>query len=198
MIHATRIWALVMGSLLALGSPGCDANEESGPAAGVDADARASDAQDGSVADRQGEPDGGTAGLNVAIGTGEPGVFLPAVDGATFELQRGCQGSQHIFTSVRVSGASGSYARVGVQIVRVDDGAPVSVPLDVRLPFEVDLLSDRVRRVTGLTPVIEVPGDVLERAVEVRVIVFDERGESAQATMRGMVRWGADSCGAHG
>jgi len=187
-----------MGLLLALGPPGCGGDEDAGTAAGADAEARAADARAGSTAARQAEPDGAVAALNVAIGTGEPGVFLPAVDGATLDLQRGCQGSQHIFTSVRVAGASGFYARVSVQIVRVDDGAPVSVPFDVRLPFEVDPLSDRVRRVTGLTPVIEVPSDVLERAVEVRVIVSDELGESAHATMRGMVRWGADSCGAHG
>jgi len=135
--------------------------------------------------------------FDVAIGTGSRGLFIPHEPGTPLPLQRGCQGSQHIFTSVRILGASPGLVRVRVDIVHADDDAGVSVPIDVRLTPEPDPLSDLASRVTGLTPVVEVPRDVLSMEAIVRVSVEDESGASASAEMRGVVAWGADSCGAH-
>jgi hypothetical protein len=135
--------------------------------------------------------------LDLSIGTGARGAFVPARSGSLL-LQRGCQGSQHIFTSVRLVGAATGLVRVKVTVVRLDDGMVVSVPIDVRLRPDQDPLSDAAGLLTGLTPVIEVPRDVLMRDVEVRVEVTDEAGSRAAGVMRGKVTWGPDSCGAHG
>jgi hypothetical protein len=140
--------------------------------------------------------DGGAADdFALRVGTGTPGTFEPHEDGAVLLLQRGCQGSQHIFTSLLAEGARGATGRAEIGVYRADDGRLVSAPLDVRLPFEPDPSSGAARRITGLTPVIEVPGDVLEREVEVRAALTDDEGRRASATMRGPVRWGLDSCG---
>jgi hypothetical protein len=139
-----------------------------------------------------------TATLSMQAGIGEPGVFRSAPrDGSPLELQRGCQGAQHIFTSIRVVHAKGELGRVSIQVVRAADGAMVSVPLDLRLPLEADDVSPLARRITGLTPVIEVPRDVLDQVVEVKVRFEDAEGHSATSSFQGPVVWGPDSCGGH-
>lgn len=135
--------------------------------------------------------------VRLAVGVGEPTVFLPTVSGEPLLLQRGCQGAQHVFTSLRILDPADAVARVSVSIHRVEDDRLVSVPVDVRLPLEPDPFSDRVRRITGLTPVVEVPSDVVGREVEIRATYTTEAGEAFTANLRGTVRWGTDSCGAH-
>ncbi|RYZ61736.1 MAG: hypothetical protein EOP08_13120 [Proteobacteria bacterium] len=138
-----------------------------------------------------------TPGKPFAAGIGEPTIFIPVVAGDVLLLQRGCQGAQHIFTSLRMLDPGQDVGRVAVSVHRESDGLLVSVPLDVRLPLEADPFSDRVRRVTGLTPVIEVPSDVVDQAVEVRATFTTDAGAVHSASFRGVVRWGTDSCGAH-
>ena len=138
-----------------------------------------------------------TPGTPLAAGVGEPTVFLPVATNDVLLLQRGCQGAQHIFTSLRMLDPGQDVGRVAVSVHRESDRLLVSVPLDVRLPLEVDRFSDRVRRVTGLTPVIEVPSDVVDQAVEVRATFTTDAGAVHSASFRGVVRWGTDSCGAH-
>lgn len=135
--------------------------------------------------------------LKLAVGLGEPGAFVPPLAGEPFALQRGCQGAQHVFTSLRIRGAKGKLARVEVRVHRVHDEALVSVPMDVRLPLEPDEWSDTAARITGLTPVIETPSDVLGREVVIRVALTDESAERVEGSIRGVVAWGTDSCGGH-
>ncbi len=135
--------------------------------------------------------------LKLAVGLGEPGAFVPPLEGEPFALQRGCQGAQHVFTSLRIRGAKGKLARVEVRVHRVDDEALVSVPTDVRLPLEPDAWSDTAARITGLTPVIETPSEVLGRQVLIRVALTDESGARVEGAIRGAVAWGTDSCGRH-
>jgi hypothetical protein len=116
-------------------------------------------------------------------------------DGETLRLQRGCQGSQHVFTSLRVFGARDERLRVQVRIQRAADEQVVSAPLDLRLPTEEDPEPGFVR-ITGLTPVIEAPRDVLGKEVIVSGSVQEQDGAAATATLRGLVEWGPDSCGA--
>jgi hypothetical protein len=182
----TRPWIVAPMLLLACGAaesvPAPPATE-TGSAAREDATEVAPDAPDA---------------LEIAVGTGEPGTFAAVGEGATLSLQRGCQGAQHVFTSVRVLRPNGDLGRVRVAIHRLDDDALVSVPLDVRIPFERDPADDDRRRITGLTPVVEVPRDVLGREVIVRVVISDEAGRSGRGAMRGRVEWGLDSCRPHG
>lgn len=149
-------------------------------------------------ADRPGGEPADGAGLVVEIGAGAPGVFAPVAPGATLLLQRGCQGAQHVFTSLRARGAARGPLRVAVVITRSDDRQVVSVPLDLRLPAEPDPTDAAAARVTGLTPVVEVPRDVIGREVIVDGAVTDEAGRRGAAQLRGVVQWGPDSCAAHG
>lgn len=141
--------------------------------------------------------DAGASTLKLAVGLGEPGAFVPPLPAEPFALQRGCQGAQHVFTSLRIRGAKGKLARVEVRVHRADDEALVSVPMDVRLPLEPDAWSDTAARITGLTPVIETPSEVLGREVVIRVALTDESGARAEGSIRGTVAWGTDSCGRH-
>ncbi|MBM4380458.1 MAG: hypothetical protein FJ086_14380 [Deltaproteobacteria bacterium] len=111
-------------------------------------------------------------------------------------MQRGCQGAQHIFTSVRIFQPTPGTANVRVRVVRVSDGLEVSVPLDVTLPLEDDPQGQPgIGAITGLTPVMEVPKEVLGKEVSVHVSVTDAGGALGSGVMTGTVSWGPDSCG---
>jgi hypothetical protein len=134
------------------------------------------------------------SGLSIQVGTGSLGSFRPLTAGQGLLLQRGCQGAQHIFTGVRVWGATGPL-RIDVTILRSEDRALTSVPLSVRLPAERDPEDGSALRITGLTPVIEAPRDVLDRSVDVAVRVRDAGDLWGEGAMIGVVAWGPDSCG---
>lgn len=133
----------------------------------------------------------------VEVGTGDGGRFVAISDGGALSLQRGCQGSQHVFTSVRAWGMTGSRLLIRAEIVRVRDGEVVSIPLSLRLPLD-ERNDVGARQITGLTPVVADPVDVVGEQVELRASVEDEVGAIAADARRGVVRWGADSCDPHG
>lgn len=136
----------------------------------------------------------GGSGLLVRAGTGGPGRF-DAPEGAVLRLQRGCQGAQHVFTSVRVEGAAAEEPfELRVTIHRKRDRALVSVPLVVRVPLEADPEVSGAVRATGLTPVVESPRDVLDEAAELRVEVLADDGRAGRAMLEGVVKWGPDAC----
>jgi hypothetical protein len=139
---------------------------------------------------------GAPLGLTVEVGTGPRGTAQAVAAGEGLLLQRGCQGAQHIFTSVRIYQPARGAANVRVRVVRDSDGLEVSVPLDVTLPLEED--PQRLPgfgAITGLTPVIEVPKEVLGKEVSVHVSVTDAAGALGAGKMTGTVSWGPDSCG---
>ena len=134
-----------------------------------------------------------TVALAFTVGTGAPGEFVSHEDARTLRLQRGCQGAQHIFTSIRVNNAVGERIIVGIRITRGSDARLVSVPLELRLPFD-NVAPAGVHQITGLTPVIEDPADVLDQEVRVEVFVRDDSGAEAHGSMRGRVAWGNTAC----
>jgi hypothetical protein len=131
------------------------------------------------------------------VGTGDRGRFVAISDGGALSLQRGCQGSQHVFTSVRAWGMTGARLLIRAEIMRVRDGEVVSIPLSLRLPLD-ELNDVGARQITGLTPVVADPVDVVGEQVELRASVEDESGAIVADARRGVVRWGADSCNPHG
>lgn len=135
--------------------------------------------------------------LQVTVGIGERGSFQAIDDDQTLRLQRGCQGSQHIFTSLRVQGAAAGPLQVSVTVLRQADAAVVSTPFTLRLPAE-PTDDPQVVQITGLTPVIEVPRDVLGKQVTIRAQVESSDGARGSDQLRGSVEWGLDSCGSHG
>jgi hypothetical protein len=181
---------LCLVCLLGLSACGASPSEPLPPTSAGGADAAPVDAgPDGSSVQNSGR-------LRVFAGIGAPGQFRPIDDPTPLELQRGCQGAQHIFTGVRVVGAVGAVARVVVRVMRKSDGMVVSSLLDQRLPYERDE-TEASRRITGLRPVIEVPKDVLDQVAVVEVVIDDEDGTRASDVFEGVVAWGADSCGSH-
>ena len=183
-------WWLAAG--MATGLLACGESNAGNADASNLVDATTSDASADAGSD-DAAPDAGAVGLALAVGTGAQGDFVPHEDGQTLRLQRGCQGSQHVFTSVRVNDAMGTRIVVGVRIVRVADGLLVSVPLELRLPFDPDA-PPGVRQITGLTPVVEDPADVLDQEVRVEVFVRDDSGAEARGVMRGRAAWGNTAC----
>ena len=132
------------------------------------------------------------------LGTGEPGQFVRVSDGQTVLLQRGCQGAQHIFFSLRSRGVRiDTPAWITLSVSREGDGRVVSSAYSLRLM--VTSTSDGVGALTGLTPVIEEPSDVLGQWVAMEALMEDgARAQRASARRRVMVRWGPDSCRPHG
>lgn len=135
--------------------------------------------------------------LQVTVGVGERGVFQMVRDGETLRLQRGCQGSQHIFTSLRIQPASAGPLQVSVTVSRQADGVVVSAPLSLRLPAEPSDDPHAVQ-LTGLTPVIEAPREVVGHEVLIRAEVTSSDGSHGEDQLVGTVEWGLDSCGGHG
>ncbi len=151
--------------------------------------AACSSAESSSMEDRM-QP----AVVELQLGTGSHGVFAAHQNGDVLRLQRGCQGAQHIFTSLRVKSPGSGLFHVSIKIFRSEDRKLVSVPIDLRLPAEPDPEPGFVR-ITGLTPVVEVPRDVIGKSVQVEGIIELPNSQSGQATMSGSVEWGLDSCG---
>jgi hypothetical protein len=141
-------------------------------------------------------PDAGAPRLlSLELGTGAPGTFTPVLQGQQVLLQRGCQGAQHIFFSLRATGVVAERPRLTLSVERVSDGRVASLAYSLPLPYQ------RVRgnpwvEWTGLTPVIEEPSDVLNTAVRMRARIDDE-GLSAEQAQEVTVRWGPDSCRPH-
>lgn len=153
------------------------------------APAPANDAGAGRVGDASPE----AAELDLELATGAD-AWTEFEDGAQVGLHRGCQGSQHVFVSVRVRGPSTGRIVVSLAIRRTRDGEQVSLPFELRLPFESSPTED-VREQLGLTVVVPVPSDVVDEEVTIEGEVRDEVGREASAVRRASVRWGADACG---
>jgi hypothetical protein len=102
-----------------------------------------------------------------------------------------------VLTAVRAWGMTGARLIVRAEIMRVRDSAVVSVPLSLRLALD-ETNDVGARQITGLTPVVADPVDVVGEQVELRASVEDETGAIAADARRGVVRWGADSCDPHG
>ncbi len=133
--------------------------------------------------------------LSLELGTGGPGTFAAVEPGQQVLLQRGCQGAQHIFFSLRATGVVSERPRLTLSVERISDGRVASLAYSLPLPYQ------RVRGVpyvewTGLTPVIEEPADVLNVPVRMRARIEDD-GRSAEATRDVTARWGPDSCRPH-
>jgi hypothetical protein len=135
---------------------------------------------------------------SVELGTGGPGEFLPVTDGQQVLLQRGCQGSQHVFFSLRTRGIPFVEPPwITLSVLREEDQRAVSSRYEVRLPLTAR--DDGSAEITGLTSVIEDPRDVLGRAVVMVAVVEDAtRSLRAEARRRVTVAWGPDACRPHG
>lgn len=140
-------------------------------------------------------PDATAARLE--LGTGAPSTWTAVREGQTVLLQRGCQGAQHVFFSLRVWGMDVLEApTLRLSIVRERDGLVVSSSYTLRLlPNVVGAYAEW----TGLSPVVEEPSTVIDERVWMRASVqSSDRSTTVQDSRLVRVMWGPDSCRPHG
>lgn len=140
-------------------------------------------------------PDGGTP--TIEIGTGGILVYEPVSDGDTMYLSRGCQGSQHLWISVRAWGLDTQPALIRLNATRARDDLPLSLGpegLLVRLRFQQ---LDGLDELTGLQ--LQIPDPDLALGEEVRVMVEVSEDFTGGRTVRAerlvAVEWGDEVCG---
>lgn len=131
--------------------------------------------------------------LRVEAGTGRAGQFTPVAEGDTLRLQRGCQGSQHVFVSLRAWGLASDKALVNLALRRTGDSQVVSLPYRLRLPFTSPSPGGPAE-LTGLLLVVPEPAQALGRAVTLEASVEDEAGHSASDRRAATLQWGPDAC----
>ncbi len=136
-------------------------------------------------------PDEG-AGLRVEVGVGQQGSYQSVSEGGTLRLQRGCQGSQHVFVALRAGRLDPLRATVELALVRAADGEVVSLPYRVRLPFEP---STEGAELGGLLLVVPDPAQALGEVVILRGSIEDAAGNTASDERTGVLQWGPDACG---
>ena len=126
------------------------------------------------------------------VGTGRS--FTALGEGAVLELARGCQGSQHVFVSMRAWELTSLTARVTLSLERVEDGRVVSSPFALRLPFEVGATPDAPATLEGLLLVVPDPAASLGREVRLTASLETEASERASDTRSATLRWGTETC----
>jgi hypothetical protein len=110
------------------------------------------------------------------------------------ELARGCQGSQHVFVSMRAWELTSLTARVTLSLERVEDGRVVSSPFALRLPFEVGATPDAPATLEGLLLVVPDPAASLGREVRLTASLETEASERASDTRSATLQWGTETC----
>ncbi|MFY0526970.1 hypothetical protein ACN28I_28805 [Archangium gephyra] len=125
------------------------------------------------------------------VGTGRH--FTVLGEGATLELVRGSQGSQHVFVSLRAWDLTPLTARVTLSLARTEDGLRVSSPYEVRLPFEAATTPDAPAELEGLLLVVPDPSPALGREVRLTASIETQSGERATDTRSATLQWGATS-----
>ena len=133
------------------------------------------------------------------VGTGGVGTFEPLSDGQTAYLARGCQGSQHVWISLRAANIDLQPAIINLLFERDSDGETVSIPLQVRLRFEV-VDGEDYEELTGLALVVPDADALLGLPITLRARVAENLpgGVAVTAERRLTVQWGDEICGTRG
>lgn len=148
----------------------------------------------------KGAPDGGSGdagpAADIDIGTGGIGVFEPVSDGDTMELVRGCQGSQHVWISLRARHINTRPAIIQIVAERDRDGLNTAIPFQVRLTFDQPPGADYTE-LSGLALVIPVPEQALDEDMTIRARVSENSpgGLMVEAERHVRIAWGDEVCG---
>lgn len=144
------------------------------------------------------DPDGGSIPVSdgaifdgtLELGEGES-AFRAITDGDTLLVARGCQGSQHVWMTLRARGLDPRGITVRLKLER-SDGTLASVEFYVRLSFE--RLTD-YSELRGLTLQIPMPDDVAGEDLLLTGELLDRAGHGARAERTVRVAWGTEVCG---
>jgi hypothetical protein len=130
---------------------------------------------------------------SLELGTGRQ-QFTPLTDGDTLRVQRGCQGGQHIFVSLRAWGLPPEPVMVELSLTRTEDELKVSLPYRVRYLFTQGSTSDAPDELPGLLLVIPEPDKAVGKEVRLTAAVQTDPGDRATHARTGTLQWGADAC----
>lgn len=192
------------GLLLVVGVvAGCGGEAAEGLDAGAPADAMTAEdtepvvdtgadpadaAADGAVED--GGPPAPQTDFVVELGLGDR-VFRPVQTGDVAPLQRGCQGAQHVWISLRSPDLDPGDLPNTLRAVRVRDGEEVVPPHTLELPW---VAGGPGVELVGVTLVMFDPVAVVGEVVDLFAEVEAPDGRVGRAVIRVRVEWGPDAC----
>lgn len=140
-------------------------------------------------------PEGGPTepdpSLRLELGTGQQ--FTPLADGETLLLQQGCQGSQHIFVSLRAWGLPPNPVMVDLSLTRTEDGQRVAPAYRVRFLFAQGT-GDAPDELPGLVFQLTQPAQAVDRTVRLTATVETDAGQLTEDSHTGPLEWGPPGC----
>jgi hypothetical protein len=152
-------------------------------------------------ADDDGMPDGGplpdAIGAELLIGTGGIDCYLPLEDGDVAYLARGCQGSQHVWISLRARGLDLRSPLIQMRGVRASDASDEIGPVvQTRLTFD-PIEGEDWFALDGMRILVPEPDAVAGEEVVLGVRVRENRspGITVEREKRVTLEWGPETCG---
>jgi hypothetical protein len=127
------------------------------------------------------------------VGTGRQ-QFTPLSDGDTLRVQRGCQGGQHVFVSLRAWGLPSDPVMVELSLTRTEDGQKVSLPYRVRYLFAQSTEEGTPDELPGLLLVVPEPDQAVGKQVRLTATVEPDFNTRVSDSRTGTLQWGADAC----
>ena len=125
------------------------------------------------------------------LGSGEFD-FVPITDGQTLLLARGCQGSQHVWISLRASSLFNPRGvNVQLDLFRTSDGLRRSLEFLVRLSFDVGAATHTL---PGITLQVPDPEVTIGESLRLVATIVDASGRAARASRNVQVVWGTETC----
>jgi len=119
--------------------------------------------------------------------------FRAVEDGDTLLIAQGCQGSQHVWITLRSEDMDPRGMVVELELVRADDDTLVSSPFLLRLSFTPDT-GGAFAQLTGLTLLIPDPDLAIGHDLILRGRLEDRNGVEALAERSVQIEWGTEVC----
>jgi hypothetical protein len=126
------------------------------------------------------------------VGTGQ--TFTALAEGGTLDLYRGCQGSQHVYVSLRARELTTLKTQVQLSLERADDATKVSADFKLRLDFEPAPNVGEPAQLQGLLLPIIAPDRAVGQEVRLKASILSESNESATDTRTVTLQWGPPAC----
>lgn len=127
------------------------------------------------------------------LGEGEAD-FRPIQDSDTLLLARGCQGSQHVWITLRSRDLDPRGMTVRLDLLRQGSEERVSLEFFVRLSFDPDTGGDYAE-LRALTLQVPMPDEAIGQGLIVRAEVYDRADHGARAERAVQIDWGTEVCG---
>lgn len=144
----------------------------------------------GCGADIMDPPDAPPVRIEVGTGLG----FTAMTPGSTLELIRGCQGSQHVFVSLRAWELPTLRNTVQLFLERTSDGVDVSAPYNVQLRFAAPERDGEPALLEGLLLIVPDPDAAVDREVRLSATLESEDGQQATDARTANLQWGPPTC----